>query len=67
MRPGELPTVADLDQSLDDHAAITSGVALTPELRLRLEEERANSASPTEFQQRAIEMFRRVSDFGAAD
>ncbi|SRR6266508_6505898 len=67
MRPGELPTVADLDRALDGHAALTSGVALNPELRRQLNEEKANSAQPTELQQRVIEMFRQVSEFGAAD
>lgn len=67
MRPGELPTVADLDQALDCHAALTSGIALSPELRRQLDEEKTNSAQPTELQQRVIEMFRQVSDFGAAD
>lgn len=48
MRPSELPTITDLDRALDDHAALTSGVALTPELRRRLEEEIADNARPTE-------------------
>jgi hypothetical protein len=62
MRPCELPTVADLDRALDDQAALASGVALSPELRRQLDEEKANSAKPTEFQQRVIEMFRQVSE-----
>jgi hypothetical protein len=63
-RHGELPTVADLDRALGDHAALTSGVALSPELRRLLDEEKTDSAQPTEFQQRVIEIFRQVSEAG---
>jgi hypothetical protein len=62
MRPGELPTVADLDRALANYAAMTSHVALTLELRQRLDEEKAGSAQPTELQQHVIEIFRRLSD-----
>jgi len=61
-RHGELSTVADLDRALGDHAALTSGVALSPDLRRRLDEEKTNSPQPTEFQQQVIEMFRQVSE-----
>jgi hypothetical protein len=50
-RPGELPTVADLEAALASHAT------LTPELRQTLEEEKARSTKPTALQRLVIEMF----------
>jgi hypothetical protein len=53
---GEIPTVAALEATLAAHAELTSGATLTPELRRKLEEDRANSSQPTPYQRHMIEL-----------
>src|SRR5262245_44566308 len=55
-RPGEIPTVAAIEDVLAAHAELTSGAALTPELCRKLEEDQANSTLPSELQRHMIEL-----------